>query len=303
MYSTAPIIPYLDRTVAYEQLGLTPYLERREILTLGKIPLHGELYEYCPEAPCILFVPGIGTYSALYAESLSKLSDKGFNVLSIDLRGHGESGGKRGQYRVSEVVDDLQLALDYLSARYHDQIGVLGCSIGSRLGLALSEADSRVRSLFCHTLFLAEIPPNLSHFIGWQQLALTSLWWPNFLIDFRTFIDISEFLYHNPIGQFANHDDLMVWHYPVGTLHSVFSERTNILRKRLCIPSALLVGENDPIIRSAYIKRLIKRSAQHFELYELKGEGHLLPLEAVDAWVDVSSEWFSKTLLTKRTSA
>jgi pimeloyl-ACP methyl ester carboxylesterase len=286
----------LDRAAAFASLGLTPYLARRELVSLGPLPLHGELYEYATDAPCVLFIPGIGTYSELYAESLAKLSDCGFNVLSVDLRGHGYSGGARGDYRIAEVVIDLKMALDYLDNRFGTPTGVLGCSIGSRLGLALSEADNRVRALLCHTLFVAELPPDLLHWWGWNSLAMTALWWPTMPVDFRTFIDLAQLLQHHPMGQFASSDERMVWHYPVSTLHSVFSEPTRVVSEPLGIPAAILIGAQDQVIQPAYARSLVKRLKQPFEYIEIADAGHMLPLENIEGWVSQCAKWLARTL-------
>lgn len=286
-----------DRSSSFEHLGLTPYLARREIIRLGDLPLHLELYHYVTGAPCILFLPGIGTYSELYCESLAKLSSSGFNVLSVDLRGHGYSGGQRGDYRVKQVVADLQQVLDLLEQRYGSPIGVLGCSIGSRLGLALAEADNRVKALLCHTLFIAERPLDFWHWWGWKNLAMLSLWWPQMPIDFRTFINIQQILEQNPVGQYAIYDDKMVWHYTAATLHSIFSEPCLVLSQPIEARCALLIGEQDAIIPTRYAKALAQGLAQPFEYIELAGAGHMLPFERLDEWVSQCSEWFNRSLL------
>lgn len=267
-----------------------------ERINLGKLPISARLYESDTIAPCILFIPGIGIYADYYCDFLAKLSAAGFNVLGVDLRGHGYSGGDRGYYQVKEVVADLRLAVDYLSQRYHSRIGLIGSSIGSRLSLALAEDDSRVRSLLCHTLFLSEYPPDLWHWMGWQGLAYTAFWMPEIKIDIRSFIDIEALLEDFPLGRHALSDDRMVWSYPASTLHSVYSSTSRIMQQELGIPACVVIGEEDKVIRCEYIRDLLARTAQKIELVIVESEGHMLPLTNSERMADEASKWFTRTL-------
>lgn len=79
-----------------DKLNLGDFLKRRTAFAIGEKAVHCELYEHAVDAPTILFLPGIGTYSELYAEMLGLLSMQGYNVVGIDPIGHGYSGGSRG---------------------------------------------------------------------------------------------------------------------------------------------------------------------------------------------------------------
>ena len=272
------------------------YLPQCKRISLVDLPISADLYEHGGKAPCVLFIPGMGTYSEYYCEYFSKLSNQGFNVLSVDLRGHGYSAGPRGYYQLEEAVADLQLGLDYLSDRYHGRIGVVGCSLGSRLGLALAEADDRVQSLLCHTLFLSEVPPDIWHLIGWHNLAYTAFWMPYFKVDIRGYINIDALMDEFPLGRYALSDERMVWSYPASTLHSIYSSTSKVMQHDLGIPATVLIGENDQVIRNDYIRDLVSRTTQAFEHVVVAGEGHMLPLSNSDRMVEETREWFGRTL-------
>ncbi len=272
------------------------WLKPRQRISLGDLPINADLYEHSADAPCILFLPGIGTYCEYYCEFLARLSAAGFNVLGVDVRGHGYSGGARGIYRIEEVIEDLQHAIDFLEERYRQRIGVIGCSIGARLGLALAEADCRVSSLLCHTLFLAELPPDIWHLFGWQSLAVSAFWLPDLQIDIRHFIDTRSLIDECPMGRYALTDQRMVWSYSMATLHSVFSFGSSVMREQLGIPTAVLIGEKDPVIRPGYVQDLIARAVQKFDYIEVAGAGHMLPLANAERMVEKTAKWFGPTL-------
>lgn len=280
----------------YKKLGFDRFLTERESLSIGELPLHCDLYRFSEDAPCILFLPGIGTYVELYCELLSKLSQQGFNVIAMDLRGHGYSGGSRGKYRIEEVVKDAQQVIDQLSEHLSGPWALFGSSMGARLALAINEADERIHSLLCHTLFLAERPPNFWHHFGWSSLSFSNLFFPDMKIDFRTFVDIDRLLINSPMGDMADEDPLLVWDYPVSTLHSVFSTHCQILKRPLNNPAAILVGSEDEVLPLSYIQQLIRDSKQPFELIEIAGGSHMLPFERINDTLCAASSWFKQTL-------
>lgn len=279
----------------FEHLGLLPYLQQRRTLKLTEQPLHCEYYLHSEDAPWILFIPGIGTYSELYCEMLAKLSRQGFNTISVDLPGHGYSGGPRGDYRLEQLVRQLGQVIDHIEQLSQAPIGVFGCSIGARIGLALAEHDPRVKALMCHTLFINELAPDFFHSMGWQALSISSWMMPYAEVDFRTFIDLDNLLSHNPMGEFARQDSKLVWRYPITTLDSVYSASSQVLLYPIQTPSAIIVGEHDEILPPSYIRRLVERCEHRFELFEVAGGQHMLPFDQIDQTVEIVSGWFAKT--------
>ncbi|MCW9053930.1 MAG: lysophospholipase [Motiliproteus sp.] len=280
------------RSRLLKELGLAPFLKRCEIFELGDLPLHCEIYHHHPNAPTIIFLPGIGTYSQLYCELLSRMSDQGFNMIAVDIRGHGFSGGERGGYTVPQIVEDIQGLLDHLQDHYSGPFGLFGCSIGSKLALSIAEQDPRIDALLCHTLFLAEIPPDIWHSMGWSGLYFSNLFTPNLKVNLRSFVDIDTLLQYNPMEKYADQDPLLVWDYPVYTLHSVYSYSSKILKESLQRPCAIIIGSKDDVLTPGYTRRLIERSKQHFDLIEIEDGSHMLPFDHIDDTLQASSEWF-----------
>ena len=277
-------------------LGLDRFLEHRQCINLGPLPVHCEIYRSEPQHPVVLFIPGIGTYSEIYTEFLHRFSQFGYNVVSVDLRGHGYSGGPRGDYRVEEVIKDLATVVDYCQQQFDGPLVVFGCSIGARLGLAFAEADSRVDALICHTLFLNERPPDLWHMIGWNWLSLNALWMPQLKTDFRQFVDVNALLEHNPMGRFANEDSMLVWEYPLRTLNSAYTYPSRILHQSLAIPALILVGENDDVLSPDYLRTLAQETAQPFTLIEIPAAGHMLPFDQIEETLTETHNWLKNNV-------
>ena len=183
-----------------DKLEIGPWLARRELFPLTEIGVHAELYHFHPDAPTLIFLPGIGTYVELYAETLGRLSERGFNVLAIDPPGHGYSSGKRGVYQVEQMDEAVSLAINQLSERYRGAFGLFGFSIGSLLAISAAEQDSRVDSVLCGTLLLPELPPDLIHWAGWQWTWSSAFFFPQLSIPLGNLVDFRLLLAGHPAG-------------------------------------------------------------------------------------------------------
>lgn len=283
------------RQALREKLGLLPFLEKRQSLTVDT-EIHCELYHYSDTAPVIIFLPGIGTYCELYAELLSGICDQGFNVVGMDLRGHGYSAGNRGDYRVEQVMQDMSSVIDHLSQHYTGTVGVYGYSIGGLLAVASAERDDRIQSVLCGTLLVTEIAPDLVHQFGWSWTWSSALFFPHLKVPMKTFIDYEQLLKGHPAATEISNDPRIVYDYPLGTLASLFTHSSGVLNKRYDFKAAIIHGEHDEVLPLSYSREVIQAMSHPFELIELEGEGHMVPWDNPSFLVTEVSQWFGKTL-------
>lgn len=80
----------------------------------------------------VLIVHGLGEHAGRYAPVAAELNAAGFEVLAFDQRGHGRSGGPRGDTPTPTArLEDLALAIDALrAARPAGPLLLLGHSLG-----------------------------------------------------------------------------------------------------------------------------------------------------------------------------
>jgi alpha-beta hydrolase superfamily lysophospholipase len=85
----------------------------------------------------ILIFHGITAYSGPYGQIIAEqLADSGYDVFGMDLRGHGLSDGKRGDYPSRErFVKDLKETVAYVRAKSRKLV-VLGHSLGALTAVA-----------------------------------------------------------------------------------------------------------------------------------------------------------------------
>jgi alpha-beta hydrolase superfamily lysophospholipase len=115
-------------------------------------PLSAMLYEPGSQpAPAVVLVHMLTRTHADWNLVAEQLQQAGFVVLAIDLRGHGESGGRydpAGDLGVMQ--EDVQAAVSLLQTRSdvsRGRIGIAGASIGANLAVLVGAADPSVRSL------------------------------------------------------------------------------------------------------------------------------------------------------------
>ena len=116
----------------------------------GELRLRGWYMEPVARGPTIILVHGLGgSRSSGDALGLaSGLLERGFGVLTFDLRAHGDSEGEKVSGGLHERLDVLG-AFDYLVERGvpRSQIGVLGRSMGAATSILAAADEPGIRAL------------------------------------------------------------------------------------------------------------------------------------------------------------
>lgn len=276
---------------AYDTQSQSP-----ETAYVGPLPLYCELHEAGPNDPLVLFLPGIATHTGLYRNFLDAIARQGFNVVGVDLRGHGRSNGDRGLFTVDDVIADISAIIDHYCTRFPGPVALLGYSFGSPLALAAAEAEPRVKALLCHTLMLGSHPPDWFHFLGWQALGWTSLTLPHWRVNLRSLLDVDRLIFDSHYTSWIADDGLLVWDYPVKTLASVFGYRHRVFREQLPFRAAVLTGEHDEVVRPSYTKALLGRMTHRFESQVLPEMDHMSPFVKTEQLAATSAAWLRRLL-------
>lgn len=88
-----------------------------------------------PSKIAVLVFHGITAYSGVYDMIGVPLSDAGYNVIGLDLRGHGLSDGKRGDYPNKErLLKDISETISFIKEKFPILI-LLGHSLGNLVAL------------------------------------------------------------------------------------------------------------------------------------------------------------------------
>ena len=83
----------------------------------------------------ILIIHGLGEHSGRYLKLIQDFNDKNISVFTIDIRGHGKSGGKRGHSpSYKQLMSDIQYFIKHVTNKISNQKYFLyGHSFGGNL--------------------------------------------------------------------------------------------------------------------------------------------------------------------------
>ncbi len=120
----------------------------------------------CP----IVFLHGMGSNGRDWKFQIEHFRDQG-PIVTIDLRGHGNSSGHDGEFSIPQFRDDVVLTLDHLGIQRAHLVGLsLGGAVAADVGL---EYPGRVASLTLVNAPMELKPHSLKDFVmGLQRLSM-----------------------------------------------------------------------------------------------------------------------------------
>jgi uncharacterized protein len=106
-----------------------------------------------PHSPGILILHGIYNSRQQVSENAAWLAARGFAVLTIDFRGHGQSSDAMHTYGLDESID-AQTAFDWLKQRQSGApVGIIGISLGGAASLLGAKGPVDADALVLQAVF------------------------------------------------------------------------------------------------------------------------------------------------------
>jgi 3-oxoadipate enol-lactonase len=96
-------------------------------------------------APVVCMTHSLTSDSGMWAEQVAPLLEGGYQVLRLDMRGHGGSTPFDGAYTIEELAADVVAILDFLG---FESVHLIGLSMGGMIGQVIAaDYPGRLRSL------------------------------------------------------------------------------------------------------------------------------------------------------------
>ncbi|HMN59463.1 MAG TPA: alpha/beta hydrolase [Anaerolinea sp.] len=142
---------------------------------------------------------------------IKALNQAGFSVLSLDLRGHGQSSDGRFTFGLKERYDVMG-AVDWLAARGYQpgKIGVAGISLGSSAVIGASAEDTRIGALVSDSGFADIYPMIQSRWVEESGLPMFFLNSTRLMIWLKYGYDITASRPVDEIGKVAPRPILLI---------------------------------------------------------------------------------------------
>jgi alpha-beta hydrolase superfamily lysophospholipase len=153
-----------------ESLKISDYSNRREVRSSDGTELFcREWGTQTPARGTILIVPGLGEHSGRYVHVGNFFQNAGFNVLGIDVRGQGRSGGTPGYVDgYDQFLEDVRAAIHLVKVF---PLFVLGHSFGGQLTLALAaRGEPNIAGYLVSAPWLALSQPPAAWLVGLGSL-------------------------------------------------------------------------------------------------------------------------------------
>ena len=240
----------------------------------------------------VVFVHGAGGSSSIWFKQIKDFSQQ-FNVLMVDLRGHGRSQGDKPyeQYSFREICQDILEVLD--DARI-GSAHFIGISLGTILIRNLYEMHpERVKSMVLGGAIMrlnlrAKV---LSAFGDWFKTLMPYLW----LYSFFAWIIMpkkrhrqSRLLFVNEARKLCQ-KEFVYWYrliYEVNPLLKYFTERP------VPVPTLYLMGDEDHMFLP-FIKKLVP-SHLTAELHIVPNSGHVCNVDQPETFNGVAIQFIGR---------
>ena len=275
-----------------ESFDYTPYhhfFEKESVVSDG-INLHVDVFTYDKNAPTVVLIPGTSLYSLCYVEMMYKIGVQGYNFVGFDPRGHGRSGGTKGDYTVSEIIKDAENVIEYARKKFNSKISVFGISQGGVAAFYLAAGGAKVQSVICQnfadltdekTMKLAR-HPNLSRYfkpllVNFGQVFSDTQIPVNLYLNLEN-IKVKRF---GNAKNFIDADPLALKTVSLRAIRSLTTTPIPNPIEEIKIPVMVFQGTNDSIFPLNYTQEIYDKLTckKHFEIFE--GMNHALVTDNV----------------------
>ena len=254
-------------------------------------------------APTVVFIPGTATYAMCYAEFFYALFLAGMNVVGLDPRGHGQSGGVRGHYTMHSLMEDAEHAIEFAKEKFRGPLHLIGSSQGGITALYLASKGVAVDSVICQNIadLTAKEAASLSRFpwlgrLGKPVVKQFARIFPQAKIPIHSYLALYKVRvkHFGNARRFMQEDPLALEHITMATLQSLASTHLPNPLSTISLPVFVFQGDADEIFPVPYTQRLVDAlgsSQKSFTVFPGRGHGIMvnhpnLVAEAVIHWIE-----------------
>ncbi len=277
---------------------------RSEEVRWNGLAVNLDIYASDPSDPVVIFHGGMANYARFYYLFLSKLAQKGFNVIAVDRPGHGFSEGERGDCRVEDVKSLMPFVLDFAKETFNDRIGMMGTSLGGITTFYLLPDLEGIRSALCHNwLYPGELADASKAWLS-VFLKMLNAVRPMSSVPVRKLMDETKVreLSENPfiVDYFLgiNQDPLYCESLTLRSVVSYFGGyRPEKSYRDVNIPVMGLISEKEKVLPLETSIQWWKRAGfSEDALHVFPDAKHMIFHDRLGECVEKVSAWFSETL-------
>ncbi|MCG2588685.1 alpha/beta fold hydrolase [Rhodohalobacter sulfatireducens] len=256
--------------------------------------LYTKTYFNSPEKDWVVFIHGAGGSSAIWFRQVKAYREE-FNVLLVDLRGHGKSKEMsslqtyyKEKYTFKTVSKDV---IETLNTNDIDRAHFVGVSLGTIIirTIAEMEPDRVISSVMCGAITRLNTRSRILVWLGHTFKKIVPFMWLYRLFAWiimpKKNHEESRLLFVNEAKNLARKEFLKWFRltYDVNPLLKYFKER------EMEAPTLYVMGEEDHMFLPP-VKKMIK-DFDHSYLVVVDGSGHVVNVEKPEKFNEVSMEF------------
>ncbi len=255
--------------------------------------LYHELHGSSPESDWILFIHGAGGSTVTWKRQVPELK-KQFNLLIIDLPGHGEMAKRVNtdlNYTFTSISQKIKLLIDHLSIK---KFHIIGVSVGTVIAL-------QMRQMFLNQVQSVILPGCIIQLNPKLKLIANSSLFLAKIIGFRAFYKLSA-LIMLPRKNHKLSRDIFI-RESKALSNSEFKKWTNMyftLNKTLVelfkassnIPQLIVMGAQDHLFLNPAIEYAKRHKNTTIQILEKCG--HVVSIEKADLFNSLCLEFYKK---------
>jgi alpha-beta hydrolase superfamily lysophospholipase len=283
----------------YEYEQAMPTRETARIVVPGG-EVHLDVYPASTDAPfkgTLTFVGGLSAHALQYATFLWRMSTRGWNVVALDVRGHGRSSGRRGDFTMEGLLDDVRGAIAYARQRfdYGGPMAFMGSSLGGYYSLVAANALEEIDIAVSHWIF----DPNKAVTKKDARMRPVALVLnkiaPGIRLGTRGVANWDAVNESAEKRQRMYEDPLMTWRYSVRALAAGMTWAPSRPLNELRVPHLVVIGEEDQMTPAAYTREVFDWLVGDKTMRTIPHAGHMGGLsEHQEEMLDVVDGWLGE---------
>ncbi len=238
----------------------------------------------------VVFLHGGGQTRASWKRAVEAVAERGYRGISLDLRGHGDSGwATDGEYGLDRFADDLQAVVKVL--------GRAPVVVGASLGGLSSLLAVGERGVPASALILVDVTPRIEP-VGAQKIGAFMNGAPDGFGSVEEAADaVAAYLPHRPrpkdtsglMKNLRERDGRLHWHWDPRFLANRRNgptdqqERLEAAARNLAIPTLLIRGGLSEIVSPEGAREFLALVPQA-EFVDVTGADHMVAGDANDAF-------------------
>ncbi len=288
-----------------ETVGFPPvhkYFKSDTVISDG-IKIHVDVFEFDASAPTLVFIPGTAIYGLCYGDLLYKLGQTGYNIVSFDPRGHGQSEGARGDYSITDIMTDAGNVITYAINRFNTKVSLMGSSQGGIVAFYMAAKDERLNSVICQnfadlgapeTLQLARHPRLFKYIKG--MIAKHGHRLPNIQIPVTSYIDLDKIpvKYFGSARAFMETDPLTLKTISLRALQSLAHTEMAKPVEEIKVPVMVLQGTADSIFPVSYTQKIFDKIQAKKKFSLFPNRSHAVLHEAAEEVIPEINSWLQE---------